>query len=189
LATDRSTGALSPLRVVLTGSESTGKTTLAVELARHFRTVSAPEFVRRYLEGRSKPLDRGDVEPIARGQMAGEDEQARRARGVLICDTDLVSTMVYARHYYGECAPWIEHAARGRKADLYLLMDIDVPWIPDPQRDGGQLRDEVQSLFREALASVGASVVLISGSWAQRREVAIEAIEALLTRQRPQAAT
>ena len=122
-----------PLVVVVTGSESTGKTTLASDLARHFRTAWVPEYARTYLSEKTAatglPLDATDVEPIARGQMSAEDRGAAEARGLLVLDTDLVSTIVYARHYYRSCPPWIEQAARDRRADLYLLCDIDVPWI------------------------------------------------------------
>ena len=99
------------LRVVLTGSESTGKTTLAADLAAHYRTVWSPEFARAYADRKKGPLDRSDVEPIARGQIAGEDEAARRAGRLLILDTDLLSTVVYGRHYYGRFPEWIEKAA------------------------------------------------------------------------------
>ena len=93
-----------------------------------------PEFARVYVDEKTAttglPVDETDVEPIARGQIAAEDRGAAEARGLLVLDTDLVSTTVYARHYYGSCPAWIEQAARDRRADLYLLCDIDVPWIP-----------------------------------------------------------
>src|SRR6266700_2123986 len=115
-----------PFRVVVTGSESTGKSTLALELAEHYGTVVCGEFVRDYLDRRGGVLDASDVEPIARGQIALED-----AHEGLIFDTDLISTVVYARHYYDFCPDWIAAAARARSAGLYLLLDVDVPWVPD----------------------------------------------------------
>ena len=123
------------LVVTVTGSECTGKTTLARDLARHFGAVWVPEFARDYLDEQTGttglPLDASDVEPIARGQIAAEDRGRAAASGLVILDTDLVSTTVYARHYYGACPPWIDQAARDRRADLYLLCDIDVPWVAD----------------------------------------------------------
>jgi len=159
-------------RVVVTGSESTGKSTLAQELAEHYGTVVSGEFVREYLDRRGGVLDASDVEPIARGQIAIED--AHRGH---IFDTDLISTVVYARHYYGHCPDWIVEAARARRAGLYLLLDVDVPWVPDAQRDRAHLRDEIHTLFVQTLEELGAGYVTIRGTWEERRRRAIEAIE------------
>jgi HTH-type transcriptional repressor of NAD biosynthesis genes len=169
-----------PLRVVVTGSESTGKTTLAGELAAHYGTVSAPEFAREHLDLKGSPLDESDVESIARGQIAGEDEAALRASGLLILDTDIVSTVVYSRYYYGRCPEWIAEAARHRRAQLYLLLQPDVPWVPDAeQRDRPAAREELHRLFRYALQAFGARYVEIGGSWAERRLRAIASIDAM----------
>lgn len=171
-----------PLRVVVTGSESTGKTTLAGELAAHYGAVSAPEFARAHLDRKGSPLDDSDVEPIARGQIAGEDEAALRASGLLVLDTDLVSTVVYSRYYYGRCPEWIAEAARRRLAPLYLLLRPDVPWVPDgEQRDRPAAREELHRLFRYALEACRASYVEIRGSWPERRLRAIASIDALRT--------
>ena len=169
------------LRVVLTGSECTGKTTLAAELARAYGAVAAPEYARLYLDAKGPPLTAADVEPIARGQMAVEDETAAAAQRVLFKDTDLVSTVVYARQYYGACPAWIEDAARQRLADLYLLLAPDVPWRADgARRDRPRSREEIHALFRDTLLAFGARLVEIGGSWAERRSRATEAVDALL---------
>jgi NadR type nicotinamide-nucleotide adenylyltransferase len=167
-------------RVVILGSESTGKTTLAAELASHFHTVSVPEFVRGYLDARGAPLDASDVEPIARGQIAVEERLLAAAKRLLILDTDLISTEVYAQHYYGVCPEWISRAATERRADLYLLTDIDVAWTPDPQRDRPLMRAEMQALFRDALERRGFAYTEIRGDWVERRAAAIAAVEEVL---------
>jgi NadR type nicotinamide-nucleotide adenylyltransferase len=171
--------------VVVTGSESTGKTTLARDLALHFGTVWAPEFARTYLDEKTArsglPLDEHDVEPIARGQIDVEDRAIPQARGLAVLDTDLVSTVIYARHYYGMCPPWIEQAARTRRGDLYLLCDIDVPWVADPQRDRRHLREQMHRLFVDAVEALGAPYVIIRGSWADRQATAIAAVTDVLS--------
>ena len=161
-----------PRRIVLTGSESTGKSTLAQELAAHYGTVVCGEFVRGYLDRRGGVLDAGDVEPIARGQLALQD-----AHEGFLFDTDLISTVVYARHYYDFCPGWIVEAARARRADLYLLLDVDVPWVPDPQRDRPHLREAIHELFVRTLEELGADYVTIRGTWEERKRKAIEAID------------
>jgi NadR type nicotinamide-nucleotide adenylyltransferase len=176
-----------PFVVVITGSECTGKTTLAAELAAAFEVSSSPEFVRLYVDAKRAPLDASDVEPIAAGQLAVEraveHKAASRQDRLIVRDTDLVSTLVYAHHYYGSCQAWIEAAARRRVGDLYLLLCPDVPWVPDGlQRDraGDDERAEIHERFRDALASIGARVVEVSGSWDQRRRHASAAVAAAI---------
>lgn len=172
------------LRVVVTGSESTGKTRLAAQLAARFAAPISPENARLYLDSIGRPLAASDVEPIARGQIAGEDQAIARAAGLAVHDTDLVSTVVYARHYYAACPAWIEQAARARRAQLYLLCHPDVPWIADGlQRDRGWMREELHALFVEALAELGAQVVDVRGDWASRHELAGRAVARLVAGQ------
>jgi nicotinamide riboside kinase len=170
-----------PRRVVLTGSECTGKTSLAADLARHFGALWLPEFVRGYARWKRAPLDSSDVEPFARVQVAEQDLALARGERLLILDTDLLSTVVYAGHYYGACPEWIRQAARARCADLYLLCDIEVPWQEDPQRDRPHTREEMQALFRAALLQEQFPFVEIRGDWRLRFDQARMAIDSLLT--------
>jgi len=168
------------IRVIVTGSECTGKTTLAEALARHYDTVWVPEFVRQFVEEKGASPDYADVDAIARGQIALEDRMSSEASGLLIQDTDLLSTVIYSRHYYGDCPPWIEEELRARAGDLYLLADIDVPWSPDgEQRDRGDRRAEMHELFRSALGHRGFRFVEISGTLPERLEKAIATIDQL----------
>ena len=142
-----------------------------------------PEFARDYLDEQTGttglPLDASDVEPIARGQIAAEDRGRAAASGLVILDTDLVSTTVYARHYYGACPPWIDQAARDRRADLYLLCDIDVPWVADRARDRPHMREHMHALFVEALDTLGAHYVTIRGGWDERLTKAVAAVRSV----------
>lgn len=171
-------------RVVLIGSESTGKTTLAERLARHYGVSWVPEFVRDYAAAKGALLEASDVDAIARGQVAREDEHRSRAEAgdecLLIGDTDLLSTAVYAAHYYGRAPEWVVDAARHRRPDLYLLLDIDLPWTPDTQRDRGHRRREMHALFRAAVEASGVPFVVISGDSTARFATASAAIDELL---------
>jgi len=171
-------------RLVVTGSECTGKTILAAALGAHYEVPIAAEFVRAYANAKAGPIDRADHWPIARGQMRLEDEavsQARHAgRPLVIFDTDLLSTVAYAWHYTGQCEVGIEQMARARLADHYLLLDIDVPWMADGIRDRGDHREAIQLLFRETLERFGVPFTLIRGSWNQRLATAVATVDTLL---------
>ncbi len=172
-------------RVVLTGSESVGKTTLAGQLAGHYGVTAVAEFARSYAATLGRPLGIGDAEAIARGQMANEDACMTLAAGLLIQDTDLVSTVVYSRHYYGQCPLFVEDAASARRAELYLLLDIDVPWVADNVRDRGDRRAEVQQLFTTTLQQLNAPYTTIQGNWQTRFARAVAAIDHALAARAP----
>jgi NadR type nicotinamide-nucleotide adenylyltransferase len=172
-------------RVVLIGPECTGKTRLTEDLARHYRVPFSVEYARVYVERQRAPLSLADVDPIARGQLAAEDEAIARAAAagapLVLLDTDLVSTLVYSRHYHGDCPAWVEPEARRRLGNLYLLHHVDVDWRADGlQRAAPERRSELFDRFRALLEGLGARVADVAGGWDERRRRALFAIDALL---------
>jgi NadR type nicotinamide-nucleotide adenylyltransferase len=171
-------------RVVLTGGECAGKTTLAAALAARFHSAWAAEAAREVALVRRTPLGEEDVSVIARTHVRLADEAiraaARSGAAAVFLDQDLLSTVVYARHYYGSCPPWIERLAAERKGDLYLLCHPDLPWTADGTRDRPEARGEIHTLFAEALAAAGARVVDVTGSGSAREALAAAAVADLL---------
>ncbi|HEY7543799.1 MAG TPA: AAA family ATPase [Blastocatellia bacterium] len=170
-------------RVAIVGPESTGKTTLAAELARHFETICAPEFARDYLdrkygESALELITPDDIEAIARGQIATEDAMARKCNRLLVCDTELITTTLWSEHFFGACSDWIRREARERNYDLYLLTDFDAPWVADSQRVSDFLRKDFFDKIRGALA--GRRYEIISGSYKERLQKAVGAVGAIL---------
>ena len=173
---------VTPLRVVLIGPECTGKTWLAGQLAAHYGVPCSAEHAREYVARHARALTYEDVEPIARGQRAGEDAATARAVAegtrLVILDTDLVSTLVYSRHYYGDCPSWIEEEALRRRGDLYLLHHVDVDWVADgDQREQPERREELFALFEATLERLAGPRAEIRGPWEERQRRAIAAVD------------
>lgn len=167
-------------RIVLTGSESTGKTTLAAQLAAHYNVEFVSEFVREYAAQKGEPVAMSDHGAIARGQMALENEYAARADNLLFQDADLLSTVAYYTHYSGSCPQWIVDEAVRRRPDLYLLANIDTPWVADGIRDRGDRRGEMHQMFVDTLTQLDASHVELNGLGVVRLQNAIRLVDAFL---------
>lgn len=174
-----------PRRVVLIGSECTGKTTLARALAERLDVPWSAEYVREFVDATGRDPVAEDVESIARGQVRIEEAAITAARErrapVVVHDTDLLSTLVYTEHYYGTAAvpAWVPATVLARRPTLYLLADIDVPWAADPQRNRGDRRTEMQALFRRALESRGFPFIEIRGLDTDRLVMAELAVQSL----------
>ena len=173
------------VKIVLFGPESTGKTTLSMQLARHYNSVWVPEYAREYLQDKwnneRKTCEPDDLLPIAYGQMALENKLAQKTDSVLICDTDLLETKVYSEAYYlGSCDPLLEKYALQNTYDLYFLTYIDVPWEHDDLRDKPNEREQMFKAFEEALIKYNRSYVLVKGNKKERLEIAVKHIDNLL---------
>ena len=171
-------------RVVLTGAESTGKTTLAKRLADHYNTVWLPEYVRFYVKEYADESGRttyDDIPRIAEGYLEQERQLLPHAHRVAIYDTDLISNYLYSCHFFERCPAWIEQASYDRAGDLYLLAGDDIPWEDDPgQRGSPEIRAALQIQFREELERRGLPYITLTGAIKSRLHTAISAIDALL---------
>lgn len=174
------------VKIVLFGPESTGKTTISQQLARHYNTVWVPEYARDYLQNKwnnfRKTCENDDLIPIAIGQMKMENDLSKKADRVLICDTDLLETKVYSQEYYGGYVdPRLDEAAQTNTYDLYLLTYIDTPWEADDLRDRPELRLEMFQAFENALKTHGKKYIILKGSRKKRFNKAIKAIDKVIT--------
>ncbi|WP_425076669.1 AAA family ATPase [Psychroserpens sp. S379A] len=172
------------IKVVLYGPESTGKSSLAEALAEHFNTVFVEEFSRRYAETKLQQhqgLTESDVLPIAIGQMQLENKLLKKANNLLICDTDLLETMVYSEFYYnGFCPELVAKYAYQNTYDLYFLTYIDTPWIADGIRDQPNSRIQMFQAFEQALIDSKKKYILVKGSFEDRFNTCKTQIDNLL---------
>ncbi|MBC7847888.1 MAG: DUF4301 family protein [Flavobacterium sp.] len=171
------------IRIALFGPESTGKTTLAIQLAEHFNTAWAPEFARDYLQEKwdkkEQICDVDDMLPIAYGQTKLENDALSIANKYLFCDTNLMVTKVFSEVYYNFCDPLLDKAARKHKYDLIFLTDIDVPWEKDDLRDKVEGRESVFAVFKEALIKNNKPFITLSGDKDLRLKKAVAIIDDL----------
>lgn len=171
-------------KIVITGPESSGKTTLARELAAYYGTVWVREMARSYLEVKAEPgYVEDDLLNIARLQLWTEDAFAAKVTSddppYLFCDTDLITIRIWGEEKYGRTDPWIVQQTQERHYDLWLLCMPDMPWEPDPLRENPNDRDRLFGVYERTLQQLGKSYVVMQGAHEQRMHAAKQAIEAL----------
>ena len=170
-------------RVVVIGSESSGTTTLARALAEHYRTVWVPEFGRTYSEGRvhsSQPWRSDEFTFIASEQARTEDALALLANKVLICDTDPFATAIWHERYMGSRSEAVQAIADSRHYDLYIVTDLDIPFVQDEIRDGEPFREWMQGRFIEELSKKSTPLVVVAGPHEVRFAAAVKKIDEIL---------
>ncbi|MDI6032160.1 DUF4301 family protein [Flavobacterium sp. LB2P84] len=178
-----SNGATKIIKIALFGPESTGKTTLAKQLAEYYKTEWVPEYAREYLQEKWDANQQictvDDMLPIALGQTKLENESAVMANKYLFCDTNLLVTKVFSEVYYDYCDPLLDQAAREHEYDLFFLTDIDVPWEKDDLRDRPEERESVFAIFKQSLIDNKKPFVILSGDKKLRLKKAVAIINDL----------
>lgn len=163
--------------VVLMGAESTGKTTLAAALAKRYKTAWAAEYVRLFVDNKGALPEESDVYAIAQGHLQLVARMGLRARRVLFVDTDLFTTCVYQRIYFGTCPSDIEKSALDHRSGLYLFTEPDFPWEPDPgQRASPEERLRSHALLRAEAEKHALNTVSIKGTHTERLNTAVAAV-------------
>lgn len=168
------------LKIVLTGPESTGKTTLAKQLADHFKTEWVAEYARHFIDKLNRPYVEADLLEIAERQLEWEKHLERFAREVLIYDTDLLTIKVWSEFRFGRCHPQILSWIKQRHYDHYLLCGTDVVWHPDPQRENPNDRDLLFDIYKKELALYKKDFTEIRGNEQQRLQQSIAIISSFL---------
>ena len=178
-----SKGVTKIIKIALFGPESTGKTTLAKQLAEYYKTEWVPEFARDYLQEKWNSSQQictvDDMLPIAYGQAKLENERTLIANKYLFCDTNLMVTKVFSEVYYNYCDPLLNEAACEHDYDLFFLTDIDVPWQRDDLRDKADGRESVFTVFKQSLIDNNKPFITLSGDKNLRLKKAIAVVDNL----------
>jgi len=167
-------------RVCVYGPGAEGKTALAEQLATHYQSVAALEYGRRDLELHGVDYEEADLERITRAQLASEDALARQANRVLICDTDPLAMSAWSQLRFNHCSDALRTLATNRSYDLYLLVDVDVPWTGEPDNFFNDQSKSAFELFRAALIREDRRYLRLDGDYDTRFRTACDGIDNLL---------
>lgn len=164
-------------KICIFAPESTGKSILTKQLAEHYRTVYVPEVARDFIDEAGGNLTYDLIREIGPAHAEAILTAIPSAERFLFVDTDIEITRLFSDYYLGkvpEFPPWVESANR---FDLYIFPDIDVPYVEDPQRDSGHMRERFREKLLAVLDKKCCDYVIIKGNWDERFSMAIEAIE------------
>ncbi|MEJ8800911.1 ATP-binding protein [Pontibacter sp. H249] len=168
------------LKVSITGPESTGKSTLSEQLAGHYNTVWVPEYARSYIGGLDRSYTLDDIEAIARGQWELEQQAMQQANAILFADTDMLVLKIWSEHAFGRCPEWIAEKLMQQDYNLCLLMGVDLPWEPDPQREHPHMRKYFYDWYKRELQALQVPFVEVTGQQQERFNLARQHIDSLL---------
>ncbi|MEQ1790578.1 MAG: AAA family ATPase [Rickettsiales bacterium] len=165
-------------KIVLMGAESTGKSTLAIELAKHFNTNHVPEYGREYYEEKNGKLSLEDYVHIAKEHRAIEDKLAQSANGILFVDTNAITTLFFSYYYNGAALPELYTLADQCKEryDHYFVCADDIPFEQDGWRDNEILRSKMQRMILLDLNNRKIPFQLVLGSLIKRIEAVAKAL-------------
>lgn len=172
-------------KIVIVGPESTGKSTLCSQLAEHYKTVWCPEFAREYLLEKGTDYSYADLLNIAHGQLELEDTMAAEAtNGFYFIDTDMYVMKVWCEVAFLNCHTYILKQIAARQYDMYLLCDVDLPWVKDELREYPDfaVRKRLFKMYKDLAINSGTKWAVISGTDTQRLQTAVTILNTVFMR-------
>ena len=151
------------LKVIVTGPESSGKTTLCKSLSKYLNLSFTKEFAREYLNNLNRSYTQEDLTDIANGQL--KNELLTSKEKISIHDTDLITIKIWSEYKYGSCDKWVLEKIEEQKVEnrFYLLCKPDIPWKADPLRENPLNRDELFEIYKKELERLGYKYFIVEG--------------------------
>ncbi|WP_316822050.1 ATP-binding protein [Pedobacter gandavensis] len=167
-------------KIAIVGPESTGKSTIAQQLARHYHTHWVPEYARYYCAALTAACNLQDEINMYHGQLALEESiLAIAEKDLVFCDTTFITVKIWSDEVFGNTPEVVLNALPLHTYDLYLLMDIDLPWQEDPLRDFPHKREHFMQVWHQELQNLNANYIVVNGT-KERLNNAIKAVESFL---------
>ena len=166
------------LKIIVTGPESSGKTTLCKEMSNQFNIPFTTEYAREYLKNKGVNYNQSDLLEIANGQFISEGGLNQQ---LSLQDTDLITIKIWSEYKYGNCDNWILEQIAKQKSEnrFYLLCKPDIPWKADPLRENPTNREELFEIYKEELEKLKHNYVIIEGE--ERIKNSISKISSLMS--------
>ena len=161
-------------KIIVTGPESSGKTTLCKALSKHFNLPFSKEYAREYLDALNRDYNQDDLLKIAKGQLQAEN-------GIQLLDTDLITLKIWSEYKYGSCDKWILTQIEKQKSEkrFYLLCKPDIPWEAEAQRENPNDREELFEIYKKEIGSLGHDYFIVEGE--NRTENSVSKISPLIS--------
>lgn len=163
-------------KIVFTGPECSGKTTLCKSVADYLQINWVAEYARSYLNDLNRPYEEEDLLKIAKGQVQQEKIVAENETTFLLCDTSLLVLKIWSDYKYNRCHPFILESLQKDTTDLYFLCSPDIPWEEDPLREHPQQRQQLFSIYESALIAMKKPYIILEGEKIKRKEEALKLI-------------
>ena len=168
----------SPVRIILTGPESTGKTMLCIQLAEKYGGELIPEYAREYILQLGRKYTYYDVLHIAEKQVELMHKYIGYSCNYLFVDTYLIITKVWFQWVFKKVPGWIDGEISGTGDALYLLCKPDIPWEPDAVREnGGENRQLLFEEYERELNRFGLRYACVEGTGDDRFNCAMNRIK------------
>jgi NadR type nicotinamide-nucleotide adenylyltransferase len=165
------------IRIAITGPESSGKTTLAEQLALQTNSTWIPEFAREFLEQLNRPYTQNDLDIIAKGQLeAWKNDSVSKLQ---FCDTDMLVMKVWSDFKFGNCSSFILEALNQQIFHHYFLCQPDIEWEEDPLREHPQQREELFELYLKELTERNLPFTIISGTPEERMKMCLKVLSTI----------
>jgi NadR type nicotinamide-nucleotide adenylyltransferase len=168
-------------KIAIVGPESTGKSTMAIDLAKYYQVPWVPEYSRYYCEALTTPCTMQDEINMFHGQLALEHSVLVMAEtDFVICDTTFLTVKIWSDAFFGKSPEIVLDALPKHSYDFYVLLDIDLPWEDDPLRDFPNQREHFMEIWHNELQQLGASYKVVSGLGEERFKNAVQVIDEFL---------
>ncbi len=169
-------------QIVVTGPESSGKTTLAQQLAEHYQTQYVTEYARTYLEERVGQYEEKDLLQIAKEQFRLQNEALKSANQCIFYDTSFLVLKIWSNFKYKRVDPWINQQFRYQAIDAYLLCGTEIEWEYDVLREHPYQRDELYQLYKKELQFGRKKFIELNGNQKQRLNQATNYLDSMFSK-------